>query len=59
MGERTVSNIIHETCQAIFVAMKEQYLKVGNTYCTIDIYVHIHDINATVNEVHITKLTLT
>ncbi|CAB3978282.1 Hypothetical predicted protein [Paramuricea clavata] len=29
IGERTVSNIISETCQALYEAMKQQYLKVG------------------------------
>ena len=29
IGERTVSNIISETCQALYKAMKQQYLKVG------------------------------
>ena len=28
VGERTVSNIVQETCEAIFATMKEQYMKV-------------------------------
>ncbi|KAI0221825.1 hypothetical protein LSAT2_026913 [Lamellibrachia satsuma] len=31
MGERTMSNIVDETCQALFTVMKERYLKVPAT----------------------------
>ena len=31
MGERTVSNIVIETCKALFAAMHQQFLKVGTT----------------------------
>ena len=33
LGERTISSIVTETCDAIYQNLKDRYLKVHNIFC--------------------------